>query len=94
MLLSWAKMQETRRHPASEKLEIIRLVEQSHLPARRTLRQLGIAPSTFYHWYDRCQSGGPEALEDRSPKPRRVWNRIPDEVRAQILDLALNEFAA
>ena len=26
------------RLPASEKLEIIRLVEQSHLPARRTLR--------------------------------------------------------
>ena len=31
------------RFPASEKLEIIRLVEQSHLPARRTLEMLGIA---------------------------------------------------
>ena len=31
------------RYPASEKLEIIRIVEQSHLPARRTLDQLGIA---------------------------------------------------
>ena len=30
------------RYPASEKLEIIRLVEQSHLPARRVLQQLGI----------------------------------------------------
>ena len=29
------------RYPASEKLEIIRLVEQSHLPARRTLEKLG-----------------------------------------------------
>ena len=36
------------RLPASEKLEIIRLVEQSHLPARRTLKMLGIKPSTFY----------------------------------------------
>jgi putative transposase len=25
------------RYPASEKLEIIRIVEQSHLPAKRTL---------------------------------------------------------
>ena len=25
------------RYPASEKLEIIRLVEQSHLPVKRTL---------------------------------------------------------
>ena len=54
------------RVPASEKLEIIRLVEQSHLPARRTLQTLGIRPSTFYRWYDRFQSHGSEALEDRS----------------------------
>jgi hypothetical protein len=33
------------RLPRSEKLEIIRLVEQSHLPARRTLDMLGIRPS-------------------------------------------------
>ena len=30
------------RYPASEKLEIIRLVEQSHLPVRATLDKLGI----------------------------------------------------
>jgi hypothetical protein len=36
------------RLPASEKQEIIRLVEQSHLPARRTLDMLGIKPSAFY----------------------------------------------
>ena len=38
------------RYPASEKLEIIRLVEQSHLPARRALQQIGIPRSTFYRW--------------------------------------------
>ena len=58
---------EDMRYPASEKLEIIRLVEQSHLPVRRTLDKLGIPRATFYRWYDRYQSGGPEALEDRSP---------------------------
>ena len=36
------------RYPASEKLEIIRLVERSHLSARRTLANLGIAKTTFY----------------------------------------------
>jgi len=79
------------RYPASEKLEIIQLVEQSHLPVRQTLGQLGIPPATFYRWYDLYQTAGPDALEDRTPRPRRVWNRIPDDVRAQILDLALNE---
>jgi putative transposase len=41
------------RCPASEKAEIIELVEQSHLPAKRTLDKLGIPRSTFYRWYDR-----------------------------------------
>src|SRR3954465_9938464 len=79
------------RYPACEKLEIIRLVEQSHLPVRRTLEKLGVSRPTFYRWYDLYQTGGPEALEDRSPRPPRVWNRIPDRVRDQIVQLALEE---
>src|ERR1700675_127695 len=53
------------RYPASEKAEIIQLVEQSHLPAKRTLDKLGIPRATFYRWYDRYREGGPEALDDR-----------------------------
>lgn len=79
------------RYPASEKLAIIRLVEQAHLPAKQTLDTLGIPRTTFYRWYDRYLTGGPEALEDRSPKPSRVWNRIPDDVRRRIVALALAE---
>ena len=79
------------RYPATEKLEIIRLVEQSRLPAKRTLDTLGIARTTFYRWYDRYLVGGVEALEDKSPKPGRVWNRIPDDIRGRIVDLALEE---
>ena len=77
------------RLPGSEKLEIIRLVEQSHLPARRTLEILGIHPSTFYRWYDRYRAGGPEALDDKPSRPGRVWNRIPDDVRERIVAMAL-----
>ena len=79
------------RYSASEKLEIIRLVEQSHLPVRRTLGQIGIPRSTFYRWYDLYQTGGPEALDDHSPRPDRVWNRIPDDIRSRIVTLALDE---
>jgi putative transposase len=78
------------RYPASEKLEIIRIVEQSHLPAWRTLEQLGIPRRTFYRWYDRYLEGGPEALEDRPSAPRRVWNRIGDDIQQQIIDMALD----
>ena len=79
------------RYPASEKLEIIRIVEQSHLPAKRTLDGLGIARRTFYRWYDRYREGGPEALEDRPSAPSRVWNRIEDDIRGQIIEMALEQ---
>jgi putative transposase len=55
------------------------------------LEQIGIPRSTFYRWCDLYQTGGPEALEDCSPRPDRVWNRIPDDVRARIVTLALDE---
>ena len=77
------------RYHASDKLEIIRIVEQSHLPAKRTLDQLGISRRTFYRWYDRFLDGGPEALEDRPSAPSRVWNRLPSEIYDQIIELAL-----
>lgn len=79
------------RCPASEKVEIIKLVEQSHLPTRRTLDKLGIPRRTLYRWYNRYLAGVPEAHEDRSPRPSRVWNRIllenyslPGDLRYQI----------
>ena len=80
------------RYPASEKLEIIRIVEQSHLPAKRTLDQLGIPRRTFYRWYDRYLDGGPEALETIGLRHQsRVWNRIPADVHDQIIELALEQ---
>ena len=79
------------RYPASEKLEIIRIIEQSHLPAARTLDKLGIPKTTFYRWYDRYLTLGEAGLEDRSPHPGKVWNRIPDDVRERIVGLALEE---
>jgi putative transposase len=33
----------------------------------------------------------PEGLEDRPSRPSRVWNRIPEAVRSQIVTLALEE---
>jgi len=77
------------RYPASEKLEIIRLVEGSHLPVKRTLEKLGVSRPTFYRWYDRYLQFGEVGLEDRKSHPGRVWNRIPDTVRQAMLEMAL-----
>jgi transposase InsO family protein len=78
------------RYPASEKLEIIRTVETAPLPVRRTLEQIGIPKSTFYAWLDRYTTGGLDALEDRKPRPVRVWNRISDQMRQKVLTFALD----
>jgi hypothetical protein len=75
------------RLPASEKQEIIYLVEQSHLPARRTLDMLGIKPSTFYRWYPAGQ------------KPFKTGHRsltgsgtaFPDDIRQRIVAIALDQ---
>ena len=61
------------------------------MPVRPTLEKIGIPRATFYRWYDLYQAGGLEALDDRHPKPDRVWNRIPDDVRERIIRLALDE---
>ena len=81
------------RYPATEKLEIIRTVEGSHLPTKKTLDMLGIPRTTFYRWYDRYVEGGFDALADRSPRPKSVWNRIPDVRRDDLIEFALEHEA-
>ena len=41
------------RYSASEKYEIIQLVERSDLSVRKTLAHLDIHRSTFYNWLQR-----------------------------------------
>lgn len=77
------------RTSASEKYEIIQLVEGSVLPVKQTLDEIGVSRSTFYRWYERYQQDGIAGLEDRSSQPRQFWNRIPDVVRDQVVQIAL-----
>lgn len=53
------------RYSQSEKMEIIRLVEDSPVSIKQTLAELNINRSTFYKWYKRYQEGGYEALVNR-----------------------------
>ena len=81
------------RYPASEKLEIIRTVEGSHLPTKQILDMLGIPRSTFYRWYDLYLGDGLDGLSDKSPSPKSVWNRIPDDRRDDLIEFALEHEA-
>jgi transposase InsO family protein len=79
------------RYSAAEKAEIIRLVEQSSLSVRRTLARLDIRRSTFYGWLKRYRDDGIDGLEDMKPCPPRVWNRLPEQTRESIVELALDK---
>lgn len=76
------------RYTVTEKVEIIRLVEQSDVSVSCTLAELGIARSTFYTWYRRYLQDGYAGLE-RQSRTQRFWNRIPDAVREQVVQIAL-----
>lgn len=77
------------RYSPAEKLEIIRLVEESDLPVRKTLEELEVPRSSFYRWYARYQTEGYEGLADHKPGPQQFWNQIPDSVRQQVVEVAL-----
>ena len=76
---------------ASEKLAIIRLVEDSELSVRRTLLELKVSRSSFYRWYRAYEQGGFEGLENHSRASRQHWNKIPESVRDQVVEIALDQ---
>ena len=78
------------RYSQAEKMEIIRLVEDSELPVKHTLDELGVARSTFYRWYSRYEKEGYEGLSSRPPNARRFWNRIPEDEKAEVVETALD----
>ena len=79
------------RYSPSEKLEIIRLVENSSISITATLAELDVPRSTFYRWYLRYQELGSDGLSDRKAGPRQFWNRIPQAVREEVVKTALEQ---
>lgn len=77
------------RRDEAEKREIIHLVEHSALSVKKTLAELPVPRSTFYRWYKQYLEEGEEGLVDHRPNPHQVWNRIPPEVKQQVVELAL-----
>ncbi len=79
------------RYCAADKYEIIQLVQNSNLSVRQTLDRLSIHKSTFYNWLKRYQENGIDGLEDMKPIPQAVWNKITEEHRDAVVELALDK---
>lgn len=78
------------RFTATEKMELIRLVEQSEWSVRRTLKEIGIHRSTFYTWYKKYKENGIDGLKHKKASRKHYWNKVPEEIRSKIIDLALD----
>lgn len=78
------------RFTQEEKYEIIRLMEESELGVNRTLNELNISKRTFYNWYGKYKEEGYDGLAPKKRKPRSQWNRIPEEIRQDVIELALD----
>ena len=77
------------RYSQAEKMEIIRMVEGSDLPVKRTLEELRVNRSSFCEWYRRHRDDGYDSLAVKPPHPRRFGNRIPEMEKEQVVAIAL-----
>ena len=78
------------RRSASEKMEVIRIVEGSELGVKRTLEELGISRSTFYEWYKSYLEEGFDGLKPKTSKRKSFWNKIPEKERQKVIETALD----
>ena len=77
------------RYTQSEKMEIIRTVENSELGVKPTLEELDVNRSSFYEWYRRYEAEGYEGLATRKSIARKFWNKIPEMERDRVVSIAL-----
>jgi len=74
----------------TEKMEIIRIVEQSEVGVVRTLKELGIPTSTFYKWYAKYRDQGYDGLASAKRQQRRFWNQVPPWEVERVVQIALD----
>jgi len=79
------------RRSASEKMEIIRIVQDSELGVKQTLEELGISRSTFYVWYKNYLENGYDGLKPKTPNRKSFWNKIPEKEKKKVREIALEK---
>lgn len=77
------------RFTQQEKYEIIRLVETSEIGVNRTLKEIGLHKSTFYNCYGKYREDGFDGLAPKSRARNTYWNKIPDKIHTEVIDMAL-----
>ena len=79
------------RLSASEKYEIIQMVDQSDIGVNRTLKEIGVNKSTFFNWYKAFCDKGIDGLKPHArASNRQQWNTIPQVQKNLVVEVALD----
>jgi putative transposase len=76
------------KYTPSEKMEIIRMVEESSVSVKQTLREMDVSHSSFYEWYRRYKDEGYDGLASKHKDLRQVWNKIPEWEKERVVEAA------
>jgi transposase-like protein len=76
------------RFTQAEKMELIQIVRESELGVNRTLKELGIHKSTFYQWYGNYKDHGYHGLAPNKRALNSQWNKIHDQHRQKVVEVA------
>ena len=76
------------KYSQSEKMEMIRMVGESNLSVRKTLEEMDVPRSSFYHWYQRYLEQGYDGLRTRSKRGLQIWNAIPEWEKQRVVEVA------
>jgi putative transposase len=72
-----------------QKLEMLRAVKGSSLSVQEAVARLDVSPSTYYRWRRKYRAGGLQSLQDKGTRSGAPWNRLLDEERERIFEVAL-----
>jgi transposase-like protein len=61
------------RYSQVEKMEIIRMLEESDMSVLATLNDLDVNRGSFYQWYNRYKENGYDGLAMRKLNARKFW---------------------
>jgi putative transposase len=82
------KIRRYMKYTQSEKMEIIRMVEESSLSVKQSLREMDVPHSSFYEWYIRYKEAGYDGLASKHKRIRQVWNKIPEWEKERVVEVA------
>src|SRR5438046_904248 len=75
--------------PMSQRYEFVILAEQAGLAMKELCRRFGISRKSGYKWLQRYREGGPEALRDRSRRPKRSPALSAPDIAQEVIKVRL-----